>query len=188
MTDNIPNIVTEQEAQNAFKTILEYLGEDPTREGLQDTPKRWLKFMEQFLTPEPFNLTTFDSEKYDEIIIVKNIPFHSLCEHHIAPFMGTASIGYIPNDLIVGLSKLPRVLDMFARRLQNQERITKQVADYIMENLKPKAVGVVIEAKHLCVEMRGIKKHDCFTTTSAVRGLFKSDASAKNEFLNLIKK
>ena len=169
------------------RSILEYLGEDPYREGLKDTPKRYLKFLKEFLSPQEFNFTMFTNEGNDEMIIESNIPFFSLCEHHIAPFFGIASIAYIPTDKIVGLSKLPRTLDMFARRLQNQERITKQVADFIETKLNPRGVAVVLKARHLCVEMRGIQKHDVYTTTSQMNGVFKTDINCRQEFLNLIK-
>jgi len=172
----------------AVQTLLKSVGEDPTREGLIDTPKRYVKFLKEFCNPEPFNMTTFENEgSQNEMIIVSNIPFFSLCEHHLAPFFGTASIAYIPNEKIVGLSKLPRTLDMFSRKPQNQERITHDVAQYLMEKLNPKGVAVVIKARHLCVEMRGVKKHDCYTTTSAMKGVFYDELNTRQEFLNLIK-
>jgi GTP cyclohydrolase I len=172
----------------AVQTLLKSIGQDVTREGLIDTPKRYVKFLKEFCTPEPFNMTTFENEgSTNEMIIVSNVPFFSLCEHHLAPFFGTAAIAYIPNDKIVGLSKLPRTLDMFSRRPQNQERITQQVADYLMEQLQPKGVAVVIKARHLCVEMRGVKKHDTYTTTSSMKGVFYDELNTRQEFLNLIK-
>jgi len=174
-------------AENHFKQILKHLGEDVSREGLQDTPKRYLKFLKEFLNPPEFNLTVFDSEKYDEMIIQTNIPFHSFCEHHIAPFIGVGHIAYIPDGKIVGLSKLARTLEMFSRRLQNQERITTQVADYLNDHLNPKGVAVVLEARHMCMEMRGVKKHDTYTKTSKMIGVFKEDDKARSEFMNLIK-
>ena len=176
-----------ERATEHFEMFLKYMGQNVSREGLQETPRRYVKFMTEFLNPEPFNMTTFDAEGTDEMIIVKNIPFYSLCEHHLAPFFGTASIAYIPNDKIVGLSKLPRTLDMFARRLQNQERITSQVAEYLQEQLNPKGVAVAIQAQHLCVAMRGIKKHDTHTVTSKMLGVFKTQLNTRNEFLTLIK-
>lgn len=171
----------------AVKTILKGIGQDVNREGLIDTPKRYIKFLKEFCTPEDFNMTVFknESEKSD-MVIVSNIPFFSLCEHHLAPFFGTASIGYVPGENIVGLSKLPRTLDHFSKRPQNQERITQQVAKYLMEKLKPKGVGVIIKARHLCVEMRGVEKHDCYTTTSSMEGCF-NELNCRQEFLNLIK-
>jgi GTP cyclohydrolase I len=169
-----------------FKELLKQLGEDPDREGLEETPKRYIKFYKEFLSPPEFNFTTFSSEGYDEMIIQSNIPFYSLCEHHIAPFTGTGTIAYIPNEKIVGLSKLARTLETFSRRLQNQERITNQVAELIQEKLNPKGVAVILKAKHLCMEMRGVKKHDTYTTTSKMIGAFKDDPKARNEVLNLI--
>lgn len=177
------------EELNAVKTLLQGIGEDTNREGLLDTPKRYVKFLKEFCEPQDFNFTTFENEgSKDEMIIVSDIPFFSLCEHHLAPFMGYGHIAYIPNDKIVGLSKIPRTLDHFARRPQNQERITQQIADYLMKELNPKGVAVVLKARHLCVEMRGVKKHDCWTTTSAMIGSFKNDMNCRQEFLNLIKK
>lgn len=169
--------------------ILRVLGEtDLAREGILDTPKRFINFMEQFSSPEPFDFTTFNSEGHDEMVIVKDISFYSICEHHLAPFFGTAAIGYIPDGKIVGLSKLPRVLEMFARKPQNQERITVQVAEYLMEHLKPKGVAVaLIDVRHLCMEMRGIKKVGANTITSAMRGVFKENFNTRQEFLNLIR-
>jgi len=167
--------------------ILEYLGEDCKREGLLDTPKRYIKFWTEFLSPPKFNLTTFEAEQYDEIILQDNIPFYSVCEHHLAPFFGYGSIAYIPSKRICGLSKLSRTLEKFSRRLQNQERITTQVAEYLAEELKPRGVAVILRAKHLCMEMRGVKKHDTWTTTSKMTGLFFEDTKARNELMNLIK-
>lgn len=177
----------EEPAEDNFVRILQYLGEDPNREGLKDTPRRYLKFLKEFLNPEPFNFTTFDSEGTDEMIIQTNIPFYSLCEHHIAPFFGTAVIAYIPNDRIVGLSKLARTLDLYAHRFQNQERITSQVAERLTQELNPKGVAVSIKAQHLCMNMRGVKKHDTWTTTTKLTGAFKEDPMARAEFLAFIK-
>ena len=167
--------------------LLQYFGEDVTREGLQETPKRYVKFFKEFLNPPKWNCTTFDSEGYDEMIVQTDIPFHSLCEHHIAPFFGHGHIAYIPDKKIVGLSKLARTLETFSRRLQNQERITTQVAEFLQEELEPKGVAVVIKAKHMCMEMRGVKKHDTYTTTSKLIGYFKEDSKARAEFMSLIK-
>lgn len=167
--------------------LIDHLGEDINREGLIDTPKRYVKFMQQFLKQEPFNFTTFENEGRNDMVIVKDIPFYSLCEHHLAPFFGVGHIAYIPNDKIVGISKLPRTLDMFARKFQNQERITTQVADFIEYHLKPKGIAVVLSARHMCMEMRGIQKTGANTITSAMLGVFKDDVNARQEFLNLIK-
>jgi len=173
--------------EDNIKKIIEQIDNDASREGLKDTPKRYLKFLKEFTSPPEFNFTTFDSEGYDEMIIQTNIPFYSLCEHHIAPFFGYATVGYIPNKKIVGLSKLARTVEWFSRRLQNQERITTQVANEIQKQLEPQGVAVVLKAKHLCMEMRGVKKHNTWTTTSKMIGAFKNDLNARNEFLNLIK-
>lgn len=175
-----------QEELDAVKVLLKSIGQDTEREGLLETPKRYVKFLKEFCTPDEFNLTTFENDGSNEMIIVSNIPFFSLCEHHLAPFFGTASIAYIPNDKIVGLSKIPRTLDHFSKQPQNQERITKQIADYLMQNLNPKGVGVILKARHLCVEMRGVEKHDCYTTTSAMMGCF-NELNCRQEFLSLIK-
>ena len=185
MQSNKPKTFIEQ--QKHIKELLEYIGENPTREGLIETPKRYIKFLNEFLSPPSFNMTTFDAEGYDQMIIQTNIPFYSLCEHHIAPFFGTGTIAYIPNKKLVGLSKLARTLETYSRRLQQQERITTQVADFININLKPSGVAVVLKAKHLCMEMRGVKKHNTWTTTSKMIGVFERDLNARNEFLNLIK-
>ena len=170
-----------------FQEILKQLGEDTSREGLIETPKRYIKFMRQFLETKEFNFTTFEAEGTDEMILQTNIPFYSLCEHHIAPFFGVANVAYIPNDKIVGLSKLARTVDLYANRLQNQERITTQVAERIQKELNPKGVAVTLKAQHLCMCMRGVKKHDTWTLTSKMLGAFKNDEKARNEFLNLIK-
>jgi GTP cyclohydrolase I len=171
-----------------FKQILTALGEDPDREGLKDTPKRYIKFMREFLNPAPFNYTCFDAEGQDEMIIQTNIPFYSLCEHHIAPFFGVADIAYIPQQKIVGLSKLARTVDLYANNLQNQERITTQIAERLMRELIPLGVAVHLKAQHLCMCMRGVKKHDTWTSTSKMLGVFKDDEKARNEFLSLITK
>lgn len=170
-----------------FQRILEQLGEDVTREGLIETPKRYVKFMREFLEPKEFNFTTFDAEGADEMIVQTNIPFYSLCEHHTAPFFGIGHIAYIPDKKIVGLSKLARTLDMYANKFQNQERITTQVAERLHEELSPKGVAVSLKAQHLCMCMRGVKKHDTWTITSKLIGIFKNDEKARSEFLNLIK-
>ena len=177
----------EETVEDNVKRLLQYFGEDVNREGLKDTPKRYVKFFKEFLNPPKWNCTTFKGEGYDEMIVQTNIPFHSLCEHHIAPFFGEGHIAYIPNERIVGLSKLARTLETYSRRLQNQERITTQVAEFLWNELQPKGVAVVLTAKHMCMEMRGVKKHDTNTTTSKMMGSFKEDYKARTEFLNLIK-
>jgi len=161
--------------------------DDAGREGLQDTPKRYLKFLKEFTNREEVNYTTFSSENYDQVIVMNEIPFYSLCEHHLAPFFGTASVAYLPDDKIVGLSKLARCVEYYASAFQNQERITMQVAERLMKELQPKGVMVKLTARHLCMEMRGVKKCGAGTTTSAMLGVFRDDASARNEVLNLLK-
>lgn len=174
----------------AFATLIGLVGDDPTREGLKDSPRRWRKAWEEWgrgYGQDPAKiLTTFEdgANGYDSMVLEKGIPFYSHCEHHLAPFFGTAKIAYIPNGRIVGLSKLSRLLDIFAHRLQVQERITCQVADAIMGHLQPKGCGVVLEARHLCMESRGIRKQGHTTTTSALRGIF-MEGSVRAEFLSL---
>jgi len=170
-----------------FQEILKHLGENTSREGLIETPKRYIKFMREFLEPKEFNFTSFDAEGTDEMIIQTNIPFYSLCEHHTAPFFGFANVAYIPNKKIVGLSKLARTVDLYANRFQNQERITTQIAERIQKELNPLGVAVTLKAQHLCMCMRGVKKHDTWTQTSKMLGVFKDDLNCRNEFLSLIK-
>lgn len=159
--------------------------DDINREGLQETPKRYIKFLTEFLSPPEWNCTTFDAEGYDNMIVQTNIPFYSLCEHHLAPFFGHGHIAYIPNKRIVGLSKLARTLETFSRRFQNQERITNQVADFLMNELDPLGVAVVLEAEHLCMAMRGVKKPNTKTRTSKLTGIFEKQAETRAEFLAL---
>jgi GTP cyclohydrolase I len=173
------------------KTLLEEIGEDPSREGLLRTPHRVAKAY-QFLTQgynkdiqKIVNGAIFE-EKYDEMVIVKDIDFYSMCEHHLLPFYGKVHIAYVPDGKIIGLSKLPRIVDVFARRLQVQERLTQEIADTLDEILRPKGVAVVAEGYHMCMMMRGVEKQNSITTTSAVHGLFKEDARTRIEFLNLI--
>jgi len=164
--------------------------DDPTREGLEGTPARVAKSFDKLYggyEKDPAKLIkVFDNEGYDEMIIARDIDFYSMCEHHMLPFFGRVYIGYLPDDKIIGLSKLPRMVEIFSRRLQNQERLTKQIADTLNNFLKPKGVGVVIKATHLCMKARGIEKQNCEITTSAFTGLFKSKLSTRSEFLNLI--
>jgi len=173
------------------RLLLEELGEDPEREGLLRTPQRVSKAYE-FLTQgyhkdvkKILNGAIFE-EKYDEMVVVKDIDFFSLCEHHLLPFFGKIHIAYVPNGKIVGLSKIPRIVEIFARRLQVQERMTQEIADTIDEFLQPKGVGVVSEARHMCMMMRGVEKQNSVATASAMHGLFKEDARTRSEFLNLI--
>lgn len=179
---------TTNDVEGNFRRILEFLGEDPTREGLLETPKRYMKFMKQFLYKEPFNFTTFSSEGYDEMIVQKDIPFFSLCEHHIAPFFGKATVAYIPGEKIVGLSKLARTVQHYAHNFQNQERITSQVADRLTEELSPNGVAVTLSARHFCMEMRGVKTHDVHTSTTKLTGAFKDDNKARAEFMAYVGK
>lgn len=171
-----------------FQQILKQIGEDVSREGLIETPKRYIKFMREFLEAKEFNFTTFDGEGTDEMILQTNIPFYSLCEHHAAPFFGVANVAYIPNEKIVGLSKLARTVDLYANRFQNQERITTQIAERLQLELNPKGVAVHLKAQHLCMCMRGVKKHDTWTATSKLIGVFKEDNKARSEFFSLITK
>jgi GTP cyclohydrolase IA len=177
--------------EDLIRSLLIQLGEDPERQGLLRTPKRVADSF-RFLTsgyaknPEDvLNNAIFD-EPYDEMVIVKEIDFYSLCEHHLLPFWGRAHIAYIPNGKIVGLSKLPRLVEVFARRLQVQERLTQQVADSVENAVRPLGVAVVIEAFHLCIAMRGVEKQNAFATTSAMRGVFQDDRATRSEFMNLI--
>jgi len=175
-----------------IKSVLSEIGEDPEREGLLKTPERVAKSIE-FLTngykknPSKILKSAMFSENYSQMVLVKDIELYSLCEHHILPFFGKAHIAYIPNGNIVGLSKIPRIVDVFARRLQVQERLTDEIKDCLQNTLNPKGVAVVIEAQHLCMQMRGIEKQHSFTTTSAFSGIFMSNEKTRSEFMNLIK-
>ncbi|HZA16096.1 MAG TPA: GTP cyclohydrolase I FolE [Pseudonocardiaceae bacterium] len=173
-------------AQRAVTDLLVALGKDPTSEHLSDTPRRVAHSYAELLTPREFNLMTFpNDEGYDELVLAKNIPVHSLCEHHLLPFHGIAHIGYLPGERILGLSKLARVIDLFARDLQVQERLTQQVADGLQDHLTPKGVGVVIEAEHLCMSLRGVGATGSRTVTSALHGLLRDDARSRQEFFAL---
>lgn len=174
----------EESAEENVLRILQRF-DDPTREGLRETPKRYIKFLREFTSPPEFNFTTFASEGMDEMIVQKDIEFYSLCEHHLAPFFGKAHVAYIPNGKLVGLSKLARTVELYSRHFQNQERITSQVAERLQDELHPRGVAVVLEAQHLCMGMRGVRKN-AMTTTSKLLGMFKEDEKARAEFLNLI--
>ena len=176
------------DAENNFRRILQYLGEDTTREGLLDTPKRYIKFMEQFLEKPDFNFTVFQNEGTDEMVIQKDIHFFSLCEHHTAPFFGKAHVAYIPGEKIVGLSKLARTVRHYASNFQNQERITTQIAERLEKELAPKGVAIMLEATHLCMEMRGVKTHDTSTITTKLTGAFKENHDTRNEFMSAVNK
>ena len=173
-------------AQTAVGDLLRALGRDPREPHLVGTPRRVAEAFAELLGPRPFELTTFpNDEGYDELVLATGIPVHSLCEHHLLPFTGVAHIGYLPGDRILGLSKLARVLEMFARDLQVQERLTRQVADWLQKNLQPRGVGVVIEAEHLCMSLRGVRARGTRTTTSALLGRLRDDARSRAEFLSL---
>jgi GTP cyclohydrolase I len=173
-------------AERAVGDLLRALGQDPTSEHLADTPRRVAAAYAEMLTPREFSLTTFpNDEGYDELVIARDIPLHSLCQHHLLPFTGVAHVGYLPGKRILGLSKLARVVEMFARGLQVQERLTKQVADWLQDQLQPKGVGVVIEAEHLCMSLRGVQAQGCRTVTSALHGLLRDDPRSRGEFFAL---
>ncbi len=184
--------VDKKKIENAVKDILEAIGEDPNREGLVDTPSRVAKMYEEIFSgihkdPSEHLKTLFQSEEHEELVLVKDIPFYSCCEHHIVPFFGKAHIAYLPKDgRLTGLSKLARVIEDLAKRPQLQERITKETADIIMKELKPYGVIVVLEAEHMCMTMRGVKKPGSKTITSAVRGIFEKDIAARAEAMSLI--
>ena len=188
--DHYPSEITEALAER-YKQILELLGEDPQREGLLATPVRVAKAM-QFLVqgysqnPEEILRSAMFKEDYKQMVIVKDIEIYSLCEHHMLPFFGKAHVAYVPNGYIVGLSKIPRVVDVFARRLQVQERLTTQIKECIQNVLHPLGVAVVIEAQHLCMSMRGVQKQNSVTTTSDFTGGFLNNPQTRNEFLRLI--
>lgn len=175
-------------AERAAYDLLVALGADLESDHLRETPRRVAKAYAELLTPQPFNATTFpNDEGYDELVVVRDIPFQSLCMHHMLPFQGSAHVAYLPGERIVGLSKLGRVVDMFAHDLQVQERLTTQVADWLEGTLEPRGVGVIVEAEHLCMSMRGVQKPGSRTVTSALRGLIKDDARTRQEFLSLIR-
>lgn len=177
--------------QNAVTQMIEAFGEDPQREGLVKTPDRVARMYEELLEgyrTDPIamvNDALFEVE-YDEMVVVRDIEFYSLCEHHMLPFIGRAHVAYIPKGKVIGLSKIPRIVDMFARRLQVQERMTRQIADFIDELLHPQGVAVVVEALHLCSMIRGVKKHDSRMTTSTMHGAFRTDLALRMEFLDNI--
>jgi len=173
-------------AEAAARTLLEALGADLEGESLRETPRRVAAALAEMLTPRPFEATTFpNDEGYDELVIARSIPFHSLCEHHVLPFVGVAHVGYLPGERIIGLSKLARVVEMYARRLQVQERMTVQIANWLEETLAPRGVGVVLEAEHLCMSLRGVKKPGTRTVTSALLGTVRDDVRTREEFLDL---
>ena len=177
--------------RSEVRAILKAIGEDPDRQGLENTPQRvetalrWLTRGYDVSVEDIIGEAIFN-EDHEEMILVRDIEMYSLCEHHLLPFFGRAHVAYVPNGRLIGLSKLPRIVEVFARRLQVQERLTDQIADAIMETLEPQGVGVVIEAAHLCMMMRGVEKQSSRTVTSAVRGIFRSDSKTRSEFLRLV--
>jgi len=184
-------MIDTERIQQAVRDIIEAMGEDQTREGLRETPRRIAEMYTELFEgidqdPREVLQVTFEAEEHQEMVILKDIPFYSMCEHHFLPFHGVAHIGYIPGGAIVGISKLARAVEILARRPQLQERLTGQIADAIMEALTPQGVGVVIEAEHLCMTMRGIKKPGSTVVTSANRGTFRSRMATRQEFLTLI--
>jgi len=173
-------------AERAVRDLLLALGRDPSSLHLADTPRRVAESFTEMLTPREFDLTTFpNDEDYDELVLARNIPVQSLCEHHMLPFTGVAHVGYLPGERILGLSKLARVVELFARDLQVQERLTVQVANWLQEHLAPKGVGVVIEAEHMCMSMRGVQARGSRTITSSVHGVLREDAASRQEFFIL---
>ena len=177
--------------EDSILQLLKAVGEDPTREGLKFTPKRVARMYSELLSgyhvdPEAMINGALFNITYDEMVLVRDIEFYSLCEHHILPFMGRVHVAYIPDGKVIGLSKIPRIVDMYARRLQVQERMTRQVADFLRDLLKPQGVAVVVEAVHLCSMMRGVRKHDARMTTSAMHGAFRANLATRQEFLDNI--
>ncbi|HET6877886.1 MAG TPA: GTP cyclohydrolase I FolE [Jatrophihabitans sp.] len=175
-------------AERAIRDLLVALGKDPADAHLAQTPRRVAAAYAELLTPVPFELTTFpNDEDYDELVVARDIPFHSLCEHHLLPFTGVAHVGYLPDRRIVGLSKLARLVEAFARGLQVQERLTTQVAQCLFQTLEPKGVGVVVEAEHQCMSLRGVRAHDSRTVTSAMQGHLREHPAARREFFDLVR-
>ena len=191
---NLDNKVSEEEAEQAFIKIIKYIGEDPSREGLKSTPKRIVKAFREYFKgysedPKKILEKTFgDVHGYDDMVIQKNISVQSHCEHHMAPIIGVAHVAYIPKERVVGLSKLARVVEVFSKRLQTQERLTMQIAKTLMESLEAKGVAVSIDATHQCMTMRGIKKEQATTITNYYLGQFKEDLSYQNRYLRFISK
>jgi GTP cyclohydrolase I len=175
--------------ERAARELLFGLGADVEAEGLEETPRRVAEAYAELLTPRAFRPTTFPNDDgYDELIVARAIPFHSLCMHHLLPFHGVAHVGYLPGERIIGLSKLGRVVEFFSRDLQIQERLTTQVADWLERELEPKGVGVVLEAEHMCMSLRGVQKLGAMTVTSALRGLVRDDPRTRQEFLALTRR
>jgi GTP cyclohydrolase I len=182
--------IDEARIEKAVREILSAVGEDLNRDGLKKTPQRVAKMYSELLAgmreaPQKHLASVFN-ENYDEIVLLRDIPFYSICEHHLMPFIGSAHVAYLPDGRILGVSKLARIVDCFARRLQTQERLTYKIADFVMTNLKPLGVAVVLEAAHSCMTIRGIKKPGSVMVTSAVRGIFRKDPRSRNEIMSLI--
>jgi GTP cyclohydrolase I len=178
-------------AEGVVLELIKALGEDPEREGLKNTPRRVARMYTELLSgynmdPQRIINDALFNINYDEMVLVRDIEFYSLCEHHMLPFLGRAHVAYIPAGKVIGLSKIPRIVDMYARRLQVQERMTRQIADFLQTTLKPHGVAVVVEAVHLCSMMRGVKKHDARMTTSAMHGAFRANLATRQEFLDNI--
>jgi len=187
-----PGLAATLTTQEIYRELLLRIGEDPSRDGLADTPERVEKAM-SFLTQgytmdvaTVLNGALFEVE-YDEMVMVKDVEFYSLCEHHMLPFFGKVHVAYVPNGKVIGLSKIPRLVEMYSRRLQVQERMTTQIADAIAQAIAPQGVGVIVEAQHLCMMMRGVEKQHSATVTSAMRGVFKTQMQTRNEFLSLVR-
>ena len=184
-----PSFVDLEAAERAAADLIQALGADTESESLEGTPRRIAAMYAELLSPVPFDATTFPNDGgYDELVVARDIQFHSLCEHHLLPFTGVAHVAYLPGERILGLSKLARVVDYFARSLQVQERLTTQVAGWLQRELAPKGVGVVIEAEHLCMSLRGVQKPGAKTVTSALHGLVRDDARTRQEFLALVRR
>jgi len=191
---DLVKVPTRSEAEAAVRTLLRYIGEDPDREGLERTPHRVASAL-QVLTrgynqdpKDAINGALFSEAEYQEMILCKDLDFYSLCEHHMLPFFGKAHVAYLPNKRIVGLSKVPRMVEIFARRLQVQERLTRQIAQTIMSEIEPLGVAVVLEAEHMCMRMRGVEKQNSIVMTSAMLGVFRKNVETRQEFMNLIRK
>ncbi|KPL24343.1 MAG: GTP cyclohydrolase [Phycisphaerae bacterium SM1_79] len=183
--------VNTERIEKAVREILTAVGEDTQREGLKETPERVARMYAELLggmreDPKRYLSSVF-TENYDEIVLLRNIPFYSICEHHLMPFIGSAHVAYLPSGTVLGVSKLARIVDCFARRLQTQERLTYQIADFVMDSLKPQGVTVVLEASHSCMTIRGTKKPGSVMVTSALRGIFKRDPKSRSEVLSLIR-
>jgi GTP cyclohydrolase I len=188
-----PSTLADLSTQDLYRELLTRIGEDPARDGLQRTPERMEKSMAFLTKGYTQDVTTvlhealFDVD-YDEMVIVKDVEFYSMCEHHLLPFFGKAHVAYVPNGKVIGLSKIPRLVDVFARRLQVQERLTRQIGEAITEAIHPQGVAVILEASHLCMMMRGVEKQQSTTVTSSMLGVFKTQVQTRNEFLSLVRR